>query len=70
MHGSNRGQVPESADDVVARATERQLDQNALYMRIKLLVTDQATVITELRGSNTEMREENSALKERCTTYK
>ncbi len=39
-------------------------------MRIKLVVADQTTEITELQESNTKMREENSALKERCTTYK
>ncbi len=56
--------MTESADDVVARATKKQLDQNALYMCIKLVVADQTKEITELQESNTKMCEENGALKE------
>lgn len=55
---------------MVARATERQLEQNALYMRIKMSVTSQATEITKMRESSAKIHEENIALKERCATIK
>ncbi|KAN0138282.1 hypothetical protein V8E53_003745 [Lactarius tabidus] len=63
-------QVTEDPDEVVARATEKQLEQNALYMRMKMLVTGQSTEISELQESNTQMHEENGALKEQCVTLK
>ena len=49
---------------MVARATEKQLERNALYMRAKMLVADQSTELTEIQESITQLREENSALKE------
>jgi hypothetical protein len=67
---SDLAQVTEDPDEVVARATKKQLEQNALYMHMKMLVTGQSTEISELRESNTQMHEENGALKERCVTLK
>lgn len=68
---SNQAQVTnENPDVVIARATERQLEQNALYMRVKMLANDQTTEIAELQEANTKLREENGALKERCATLK
>ena len=55
---------------MIARATEKQLENNALYMRIKLLAANQNTEMSELRESNIKLREENGALNERCTTLK
>ena len=55
---------------MIVRATEKQLENNALYMHIKLLIADQNTELIELRGSNTQLHEENGALVERCTTLK
>ena len=49
---------------------EKQLMNNALYMCIKLLVANQNTELIELRGSNTQLQEENGALVERCATLK
>ncbi|KAN0134643.1 hypothetical protein V8E53_007428, partial [Lactarius tabidus] len=59
-----RAQVTEDPDEVVARATEKQLEQNTLYMCMKMLVTGQSTEISKLQESNTQMCEENGALKE------
>lgn len=68
---SNQAQIAtESPDVVIARATERQLEQNALYMRVKMLATDQTAEIAELQEANTKLREENGALKERSATLK
>jgi hypothetical protein len=62
--------MTEDPDEVIARATEKQLEHNALYMHIKMLAANQTTEMKEMRESNMQMREENSALKERCTTLK
>ena len=67
---TSQPQVTENQDEVVARATEKQLEQNALYMRLKMLSTNQIAEISELRESNAGMIEENNALKERCATLK
>ena len=63
-------QNTEDPSEVVARVTEKQLENNALYMHIKLLVSDQNTEVIMLRESNIKLREENGALIEQCATLK
>ena len=63
-------QNTEDPSEVVARVTEKQIENNALYMHIKLLVSDQNTEVIKLRESNIKLREENGALIEQCATLK
>lgn len=56
--------------DVVASASERLLEENAFYMRLKLIVRERMAELNELQETVANQRKEIEALKIRCDTYR
>jgi predicted DNA-binding ribbon-helix-helix protein len=54
---------------VIASASERLLEENAFYMRLKLIAGERMAELNRLQGKIATQRQELEALKIRCDTY-
>lgn len=54
---------------MVASASERLLEKNALYMRLKLIAGERTAELNRLQETSVTQRKELEVLKIRCDTY-